>query len=163
MGGIYLANKSVLSMYGGGRTTGVCVDTGEDMTYVVPCWEGSPIANATLILKMGGKHVTDRLLHLLSHGKYSFPDDTYLLCRRKGASGRGQYTVATRREVVREAKETFCRVAEREYNPAAKTGWMKKKVKEAQVEEQVGMANFTHHKSLKRVILLSESVAFPFS
>ena len=31
VGGIYLANKSVLSMYGGGRTTGVCVDSGEDM------------------------------------------------------------------------------------------------------------------------------------
>ncbi len=101
-------------MYGGGRTTGVCVDTGEDMTYVVPCWEGSPIANATLILKMGGRHVTDRLLSLLSHGKYSFPDDTYLLCKRKGSGvgGGGRFTVATRRDVVREAKETFCRVAE---------------------------------------------------
>lgn len=138
VGGIYLANKSVLSMYGGGRTTGVCVDTGEDMTYVVPCWEGSPIANATLILKMGGKHVTDRLLHLLSHGKYSFPDDTYLLCKRRGAAGKagGAFTVATRRDVVREAKETFCRVAEREYKPG-KTSWMKKRAKEVEAEEQV--------------------------
>lgn len=58
MGGVYLANKSVLSMYGGGRTTGICVDSGEDMTYIVPCWEGTPLPNATLILKLGGKHVT---------------------------------------------------------------------------------------------------------
>ena len=34
IGGLYLANKSVLAMYGGGRTTGICVDTGEDMTYI---------------------------------------------------------------------------------------------------------------------------------
>ena len=58
MGGVYLANKSVLSMYGGGRTTGICIDSGEDMTYIVPCWEGTPLPNATLILKLGGKHVT---------------------------------------------------------------------------------------------------------
>lgn len=110
VGGIYLANKSVLAMYGGGRTTGVCVDTGEDMTYIVPCWEGSPLPNATLIQKLGGKHVTDRLLGLLSHGKYSFPDDTFLLCRRGGRGGRGGFCVATRRDVVREAKERFCKV-----------------------------------------------------
>jgi hypothetical protein len=56
------------------------------MTYIVPCWEGSPLPNATLILKLGGKHITDRLLALLSNGKYSFPDDTFLLMRRTGAS-----------------------------------------------------------------------------
>jgi len=111
VGGIYLANKSVLSMYGGGRTTGVCVDSGQDMTYVVPCWEGSPIADATLILRLGGGHVTERLLNLLSNGKYSFPDDTFLLLKKRSASGPGRYTVATRRDVVREAKEAFCRVA----------------------------------------------------
>ncbi len=120
VGGIYLANKSALAMYGGGRTTGVCVDTGEDMTYVVPCWEGSPIPDATLIMHLGGKHVTDRLLTLLAKGKYSFPDDTFLLWRgRRGNSKRQQrgFCVASRRDVVREAKEAFCRVSERPYVP----------------------------------------------
>ena len=107
IGGLYLANKSVLAMYGGGRTTGICVDTGEDMTYVVPCWEGTPLPNALMIQKLGGKHVTDRLLGLLSHGKYSFPDDTFLLLRRRG--GRG-FSVVSRRDVVREAKERFCHI-----------------------------------------------------
>ena len=65
MGGVYLANKSVLSMYGGGRTTGICVDSGEDMTYIVPCWEGTPLPNATLILKLGGKHVTGNHIYQL--------------------------------------------------------------------------------------------------
>jgi len=107
IGGLYLANKSVLAMYGGGRTTGICVDTGEDMTYIVPCWEGTPLPNATIIQKLGGKHVTDRLLGLLSNGKYSFPDDTFLLL--KGRGGRG-FSVVSRRDVVREAKERFCRI-----------------------------------------------------
>ena len=111
VGGIYLANKSVLSMYGGGRTTGVCVDSGEDMTYIVPCWEGTPLPDATLILRAGGKHVTDRLLHLLSNGKYSFSDDTFLLWKRGGRSAGSRLTVASRRDVVREAKERFCKVS----------------------------------------------------
>lgn len=106
--GIYLANKSVLSMYGGGRTTGVCVDTGEDMTYIVPCWEGSPLPDATLILKLGGKHITDRLLSLLAQGKYSFPDDTFLIWKRAGKST-NRLCIASRRDVVREAKEKYCK------------------------------------------------------
>ena len=151
MGGVYLANKSVLSMYGGGRTTGICVDSGEDMTYIVPCWEGTPLPNATLILKLGGKHVTgnyiyqlyldidyqnyskyhtkilitmfdfiDRLLNQLSHGKYSFPDDTFLLWKRGGkggkagsGSGRNRFCVASRRDIVQEAKESFCKFSDR--------------------------------------------------
>jgi hypothetical protein len=28
---------------------GVCVDSGADMTYIVPCWEGSPLPNATMV------------------------------------------------------------------------------------------------------------------
>lgn len=109
--GIYLANKSVLSMYGGGRTTGVCVDSGEDMTYIVPCWEGSPIPNATLILKMGGKHVTDRLLDLLANGKYSFPDDNFLLWKQPGKKRSGnRIRIASKHDIVREAKEQFCKI-----------------------------------------------------
>ena len=128
VGGIYLANKSVLSMYGGGRTTGVCVDSGEDMTYIVPCWEGSPLPDATLILKLGGKHVTDRLLGLLAQGKYSFPDDTFLLFQKKGAKNRRQFCVASRRDVVREAKEQFCKVSSTPWN---------KNTNGANVEEEV--------------------------
>lgn len=106
--GIYLANKSVLSMYGGGRTTGVCVDSGEDMTYIVPCWEGSPLPDATLILKLGGRHVTEKLLSLLAHGKYSFPDDTFLIWK-KATKSVSRLCVASRFEVVREAKERYCK------------------------------------------------------
>jgi len=42
-------------------TLGVCVDSGADTTYIVPCWEGSPLPNATVILKLGGRQITDRV------------------------------------------------------------------------------------------------------
>lgn len=118
--GIYLANKSVLSMYGGGRTTGVCVDSGEDMTYIVPCWEGSPLPDATLILKLGGKHITDKLLNLLSEGKYSFPDDTFLIWKR-GSKRANRLCVASRIEVVREAKERYCSFSKSPFVPGKNT------------------------------------------
>jgi len=115
VGGVYLANKTVLSMYGGGRTTGICVDSGEDMTYIVPCWEGTPLPNATLIQKLGGKHITDRLLGQLANGKYSFPDDTFLLWKRSGKKNKSnnKFCVASRRDIVQEAKERFCAFSER--------------------------------------------------
>ena len=60
---------------------------------------------------------TDRLLNQLSHGKYSFPDDTFLLWKRGGksgsASGRNRFCVASRRDIVQEAKESFCKFSDR--------------------------------------------------
>ena len=63
---------------------------------------------------------TDRLLNQLSHGKYSFPDDTFLLWKRGGkggksgsGSGRNRFCVASRRDIVQEAKESFCKFSDR--------------------------------------------------
>ncbi|XP_040583204.1 uncharacterized protein [Lepeophtheirus salmonis] len=115
--GVYLANKSALAMYGGGRTTGVCVDSGEDTTYIVPCLEGIPIPGATLVQRLGGKHVTDTLLKQLSNGKYSFIDDTFLLWKRNTSKNanhtakNARLSVASRFEVVKEAKEKYCCVS----------------------------------------------------
>ena len=62
----------------------------------------------------------DRLLNQLSHGKYSFPDDTFLLWKRGGkggksgsGSGRNRFCVASRRDIVQEAKESFCKFSDR--------------------------------------------------
>lgn len=107
--GVYLASKSLLAMYGGGRTTGISVDSGEDMTYIVPCWEGTPITSGILSVPLAGKHVTNRLLDQLSHGKYSFPDDNFLLWKKRNMQ---RITIASRVDVVREAKEQFCWIAE---------------------------------------------------
>ncbi|QQP53136.1 Uncharacterized protein FKW44_005500, partial [Caligus rogercresseyi] len=104
--GIYLSHKSALAM--------VCVDSGEDTTYVVPCLEGVPIPGATRVLRLGGKHVTEKLLKELSNGKYSFTDDTFLLWKRSTSSNKNaRLSVASRYDVVKEAKERYCRVATR--------------------------------------------------
>jgi len=105
---MYRANKSVMALYGGGQMTGISVDSGYDTTYIVPAYQGRPIEDATLVLKMGGSHVTDQLMSQLMNGKYSFPDDNFLLWRKKKKS---KFTVSSRKEIIREMKEQYCYVA----------------------------------------------------
>lgn len=100
--GCFLANKSVMSLYGSGKTTGLCVDSGYDMTYIVPCVEGRTLSEATVGLSKGGKHVTERMLNLLTIGKYSFPQDLYMLLHKKG-----DFKVVTAKDVAAEAKEKY--------------------------------------------------------
>jgi len=102
---LYLANKSVLALFGGGQMTGIAVDSGFDTSYIVPSYQGNPIQDATLTLKLGGRHVTEHLMQQLMHGKYSFPDDNFLLWRKKK---RTKFTVSTIKEIMREMKEQHC-------------------------------------------------------
>jgi len=102
---VYLANKSVLALFGGGQMTGIAVDSGYDTSYIVPSYQGIPIQDATLVLKLGGKHVTDHLMNQLMNGKYSFPDDNFLLWRKKKKT---KFTVSSKREIIREMKEQHC-------------------------------------------------------
>ena len=117
---MFIANKSVMSLYGGGNMTGVSVDSGHDTTYLgqcgqshlirlshsqcyisVPSYQGNAIQDATLVLKIGGKQVTEHLMNLLMNGKYSFPDDNFLLWRKKKKT---KFTVSSRKEIIREMK-----------------------------------------------------------
>merc|ERR1739838_118323 len=102
---LYLANKAVMSLYGGGQMTGVAVDSGQDTTYIVPAYQGNPIQDATLVLKVGGRQVTEHLMTQLMNGKYSFPDDNFLLWRKKKKT---KFTVSSRKEIIREMKEQYC-------------------------------------------------------
>ena len=67
----------------------------------VPSFQGNPIQDATLVLKIGGKQVTEHLMNLLMNGKYSFPDDNFLLWRKKKKT---KFTVSSRKEIIRELK-----------------------------------------------------------
>merc|ERR1719334_2931636 len=98
----FLADKSVMSLYGGGQMTGIAVDSGHDTTYIVPSYQGNPIQEATLTLRLGGKQVTEQLMNLLLNGKYSFPDDNFLLWRKKKKS---KFNVTSKMETIREMKE----------------------------------------------------------
>lgn len=47
--GYYCYSSSLLALYGSGKTTGVVIDSGEDITSVLPINEGSPITYAQSI------------------------------------------------------------------------------------------------------------------
>ena len=68
---------------------------------LVPSYQGNAINDATLVLKIGGKQVTEHLMNLLMNGKYSFPDDNFLLWRKKKKT---KFTVSSRKEIIRELK-----------------------------------------------------------
>merc|ERR1712215_354680 len=102
---MFIANKSVMSLYGGGNMTGISVDSGHDTTYIVPSYQGNAVQDATLVLKIGGKQVTEHLMNQLMNGKYSFPDDNFLLWRKKKKT---KFTVSSRKEIIREMKEQYC-------------------------------------------------------
>merc|ERR1719173_170202 len=85
--------------------TGVAVDSGQDTTYIVPAYQGNPIQDATLVLKVGGRQVTEHLMTQLMNGKYSFPDDNFLLWRKKKKT---KFTVSSKLEIIREMKEQYC-------------------------------------------------------
>lgn len=104
----FIANKSVMSLYGGGQMTGIAVDSGHDTTYIVPSYQGNPVQEATLVLKMGGRQVTEQLMDQLLNGKYSFPDDNFMLWRKKKKTN---FTVSSRKEIIREMKEQYCTVS----------------------------------------------------
>merc|ERR1711892_802611 len=102
---MFIANKSVMSLYGGGNMTGISMDSGHETTYLVPSYQGNAVQDATLVLKIGGKQVTEHLMNQLVNGKYSFPDDNFLLWRKKKKT---KFTVSSRKEIIREMKEQYC-------------------------------------------------------
>lgn len=62
------------------------------------------------MLKIGGKQVTEHLMNQLMNGKYSFPDDNFLLWRKKKKT---KFTVSSRKEIIREMKVMHCREREK--------------------------------------------------
>ena len=68
----YLALAPVLSLYCSGRTTGVIVDSGQDVTRIVPIYEGYAIPHAFKQLDLGGHGITDVLIGGLEVMGYYF-------------------------------------------------------------------------------------------
>ncbi|KAG8806253.1 actin [Serendipita sp. 411] len=57
--------QPVLSLYNYGRTTGITLESGENVTYAVPIYESFPLFHAVRQIPMGGRDITEYLSNIL--------------------------------------------------------------------------------------------------
>jgi actin len=70
--GVYLASKSLLSLYSTGKTTGCVIDSGKGVTYSVPIYEGYASPHTIINLNLGGRHLDNQLNKILFEKGYEF-------------------------------------------------------------------------------------------
>ena len=73
--GLFISVQAILSMYSVGKTTGLLVDSGDDLTNTVPIVEGYYFPYTVTKENFGGRAITEYLIYLLSQKGLSF--DTY--------------------------------------------------------------------------------------
>mmetsp|Transcript_27086 Transcript_27086/g.68032 ORF Transcript_27086/g.68032 Transcript_27086/m.68032 type:complete len:381 (+) Transcript_27086:319-1461(+) len=89
-----LANQATLSLYASGRTTGLVLDAGHEITRSVPIFEGFAIPHATrLAPSLGGLQLEEHLLRMLVDER------------------RYRFRSVAERELVRQLPELLCYVA----------------------------------------------------
>ena len=117
--GLYISMTSVLAIYDAGRTSGMAVDSGQEITNFVPVYEGFAFPNAISKTEIGGKKLTKYLKQLLIDKKYNINTDAKEL-------------------KINEIKEKYCRVSydfENEIREAGEGGNLEEKVKLPDGEE----------------------------
>lgn len=88
-----IANTAELALHSVGRTTGIVLQSGEDVTHAVPIYEGHAMPEATCTMQLGGKHINEYLAKLLAqHHEISL-------------------TTTAEMDTVRDIKEKRCFVA----------------------------------------------------
>lgn len=64
---IFFGTQSVLSLYSFGKTDGIIIESGEDITQIAPVYKGYKLDYAVQKINFGGSDVTDSLKSLLRH------------------------------------------------------------------------------------------------
>ncbi|XP_016069169.1 PREDICTED: actin-like protein 7A [Miniopterus natalensis] len=72
---MHIAYQSRLSMYSYGRTSGLVVEVGHGVSYVVPIYEGYPLPSITGRLDYAGSDLTNYLMGLLNSSGKHFTED----------------------------------------------------------------------------------------
>lgn len=85
---VSIVNTGVLSLYSAYLETGLSIDSGEGVTYIVPVYRGSAISNAIVKLEFAGGNITNYLMNYLK-----------------------QQGIRLLKEIVEEVKQDLCYVA----------------------------------------------------
>lgn len=78
---LYLAVPAMLSLYASGRTTGTVLDSGQNVSYAVPIYEGHVLPHAVLHLEMAGNDLTDYMMELLRQRDYPLSNAEFDVAR----------------------------------------------------------------------------------
>ena len=90
---MYTAIQAVLSLYASGRTSGLVLDSGADVTCSVAVYEGYAVPSATFIVPgISGNDITNYMMRKFQDKKYSL-------------------TTVAERDIVNEIKEKKCYIA----------------------------------------------------
>lgn len=81
--GYYCMSSSVLSLYASGKSTGLVLDSGEDITSVVPVVDGCAQAHSHILQNFGGREV-NRYLHKILNNS-AVDEETARLIKEKRA------------------------------------------------------------------------------
>ena len=71
---LHIANSSMVGLYSYGKTSGLIVDSGYNVTSTVPVYEGYPLAHASLKINIGGEDLSKNLLSMITDKL----DETYV-------------------------------------------------------------------------------------
>jgi len=71
--GFYIQTQAVLSLFASGRTTGIVVESGHDISHTVPVFEGYAIRHSILGMRLAGRHLTEYYTkHLTAENDFPF-------------------------------------------------------------------------------------------